>query len=60
VHQGDSSTYQATKINLIWDAPQDIGCVEAIDDYSLEALIGGDWVNVGTSNSTVSDADLSA
>jgi titin len=51
VHQADSTTYAATSITLIWDAPADTGC-SPITSYRIDRLNGATWVTAGTSTTT--------
>lgn len=52
VHQGDSSTYDATSITLLWTAPNDNGC-SPITSYKIEFFDGTAWQACGTSGTTV-------
>lgn len=59
MRQGSEETYAADSITLLWDAPEDTGCL-AVTSYVIEAYLSDSWTVVGSSTSTEGVADLSA
>jgi hypothetical protein len=59
LRQADASTYSIDTVSLLWLAPLDTGC-DQITNYEIEARIGAEWTQVGTSTGeSFGDADLS-